>query len=137
MNLFSLFSRNAAVTPPPPPPPAPIHVSVLYSILYEIINNKYMELLFSVFSYYIIDRSINNQTGGARNKVKHDIEKITFYLELNALESLKILYKWRHQWSNGRFTPNNEGVKINNWKQYSKKSIQSIKSNKITRRASN
>ena len=86
-----------------------------------------MELLFSVFSYYIIDRSINNQTGGARNKVKHDIEKKTFYLELNALESLKILYKWRHQWSNGRFTPNNEGVKINNWKQYSKKSIQSIK----------
>ena len=91
-----------------------------------------MELLFSVFSYYIIDRSINNQTGEARIKVKHE-----FYLELNALESLKILYKWRHQWSIGQFTPKNEGVKINNWKQYSKKSIQSIKSNKITSRASN
>ena len=48
-------------------------------------------MLFSVFSYYIIDRSINNQTGAACNKGKHDIEKITFYLELNALKSLEIL----------------------------------------------
>ena len=94
-------------------------------------------MLFSVFSYYIIDRSINNQTGAACNKGKHDIEKITFYLELNALKSLEILFKWRHQWSNGLFIPNNEGVKINNRKQYSKKSIQSIKSKRITRRASN
>ena len=50
-------------------------------------------MLFSVFSYYIIDRSINNQTGAARNKGKHDIEKITFYLELNALKSLEIFFK--------------------------------------------
>ena len=39
-----------------------------------------MELLFSVFSYYIIDRSINNQTGAARIKVKHDIDRENNFL---------------------------------------------------------